>query len=73
MNEFFIDSFRNQVKRFRLTIAQLTVAMVLGFEWPLFSFTVHCENFVFTKLNILASKLLSPCYESFCAYFKLCV
>ena len=38
--EFFVDSFRYQVKHFRSTDCG-----VLGSSLPFFSFTVHCENF----------------------------
>ena len=50
-SEFFIDNFRDQVKHFRSTVAELIVSCLYDNKRPLFSFTVHRENSLWSIRN----------------------
>ena len=62
---FFIDNFRDQVKQFRSTVAELIVSCLydnkdLCFPSPCIV-RIHCGQSEIKR--VLAPKLLSPCYK----------
>ena len=64
-SEFFIDNFRDQVKQFRSTVAELIVSCFydnkdLCFPSPCIV-RIHCGQSEIKR--VLAPKLLSPCYK----------